>query len=211
MMSSYERRSGRHVIHGHEVSFWRTRLHKSRSYKKLPRSRTRKRRRYLWRKPWGQAHADGRRGHGRFGGPLCSHAPREPQGRHRADPEPGRRGSDPGGDGLRPKGLRGVREPRVRQRRSLRARPIRGAPAVAIKERRTLILVPREAPLSSIMLDNLAKLAHAGVTVLPAMPGFYHNPKEVQQLVDFVVGRILDHLDQEHALYRPWEGPAKRE
>jgi len=85
------------------------------------------------------------------------------------------------------------------------------AAAVAIKERRTLILVPREAPLSSIMLDNLAKLAHAGVTVLPAMPGFYHNPKEVQQLVDFVVGRILDHLDQEHALYRPWEGPAKRE
>ncbi len=85
------------------------------------------------------------------------------------------------------------------------------AAAVAIKEKRTLILVPRETPLSSIMIDNLAKLAHAGVTVLPAMPGFYHNPKEVQQLVDFVVGRILDHLDQEHALYRPWEGPAKRD
>ena len=85
------------------------------------------------------------------------------------------------------------------------------AAAVAIKEKRTLILVPRETPLSTIMLDNLAKLAHAGVTILPAMPGFYLNPKKVQELVDFVVGRILDHLGQEHRLSRPWEGPTKRE
>lgn len=84
------------------------------------------------------------------------------------------------------------------------------AAAVAMKERRTLILVPRETPLSAIMLDNLARLARDGVTILPAMPGFYHKPKEIQELVEFVVGRILDHLGQEHALTRRWGGPANR-
>lgn len=80
------------------------------------------------------------------------------------------------------------------------------AAAVALKEGRTLVLVPRETPLSPIMLENLAKLARAGATVLPAMPGFYNRPESVQDLVDFVVGRILDHLGQKHDLVPPWQG-----
>src|SRR5216117_4524447 len=62
------------------------------------------------------------------------------------------------------------------------------AAAVALKERRPLILVPRETPLALIMLENLLTLSRAGATVLPAMPGFYHRPRSVQDLVDFVVG-----------------------
>jgi 4-hydroxy-3-polyprenylbenzoate decarboxylase len=85
------------------------------------------------------------------------------------------------------------------------------AAAVALKERRTLILVPRDTPLSPIMLENLVKLANAGATILPAMPGFYHRPKTVQQLVDFVVARILDHLGQKQDLVEPWKGlPAEK-
>ena len=85
------------------------------------------------------------------------------------------------------------------------------AAAVALKERRSLILVPRDTPLSPIALENLLKLANAGATVLPAMPGFYHRPKTVQQLVDFVVARILDHLGQKQELVEPWTGmPAKK-
>jgi len=80
------------------------------------------------------------------------------------------------------------------------------AAAVALKEGRTLVLVPRETPLSPIMLENLTRLARAGATVLPAMPGFYNRPKSVQDLVDFVVGRILDHLGQAHSLVPPWQG-----
>jgi 4-hydroxy-3-polyprenylbenzoate decarboxylase len=61
------------------------------------------------------------------------------------------------------------------------------------------------------MLENLVKLANAGATILPAMPGFYHRPKTVQQLVDFVVARILDHLGQKQDLVEPWKGlPAEK-
>ncbi len=81
------------------------------------------------------------------------------------------------------------------------------AAAVALKEDRTLILVPRETPVSAITLENMLKLAHAGATILPASPGFYGRPKEVEDLVDFVVGRILDHLDVEHDLGPRWAGP----
>ena len=80
------------------------------------------------------------------------------------------------------------------------------AASVALKERRRLIVVPRETPLSPIALENLTKLANAGATVLPAMPGFYQRPKSVQQIVDFVVGRILDQLGQKHDLVERWKG-----
>ena len=81
------------------------------------------------------------------------------------------------------------------------------AAAVALKERRKLILVPRETPLSAIALENLLKLARLGVVILPASPGFYGKPAEVSDLVDFVVARILDHLGVEHELGPRWEGP----
>ncbi len=81
------------------------------------------------------------------------------------------------------------------------------AAAVALKEHRTLILVPRETPLSAIALEHMAKLAHLGVTILPASPGFYGKPREVDDLVDFVVARILDHLGVEHELGPRWSGP----
>ncbi|MEX2571937.1 MAG: flavin prenyltransferase UbiX [Gemmatimonadota bacterium] len=65
---------------------------------------------------------------------------------------------------------------------------------VALKERRPLILVPRETPLSLIHLENMVRLTRAGATILPASPGFYHRPQKIEELVDFVVARILDHL-----------------
>jgi 4-hydroxy-3-polyprenylbenzoate decarboxylase len=81
---------------------------------------------------------------------------------------------------------------------------IERAADVMLKERRPLILVPRETPLSVIHLDNLSRLAHMGVTILPANPGFYHRPASVQELVDFVVARILDHLGIDHQLVARW-------
>lgn len=81
---------------------------------------------------------------------------------------------------------------------------IERAADVVLKERRQLVLVPRETPLSVIHLDNLQRLAHMGVTVLPANPGFYHRPQSVQDLVDFVVARILDHLAVPHQLVARW-------
>ena len=75
---------------------------------------------------------------------------------------------------------------------------------VMIKERRTLVIVPRETPLSAIHLENLLALAKLGVVVLPASPGFYGKPQKVSQLVDFVVARILDHLKVEHELGPRW-------
>jgi 4-hydroxy-3-polyprenylbenzoate decarboxylase len=77
---------------------------------------------------------------------------------------------------------------------------------VALKEGRPLILVPREAPLSLIDLRNMTALAEAGATILPASPGFYHRPTTVDQLVDFVAGKILDRLGVEHRLFEPWDG-----
>lgn len=79
----------------------------------------------------------------------------------------------------------------------------RGADVV-IKERGQLIVVPREMPFSSIHLENMLKLSNLGVTIMPAAPGFYHMPKSIQDLVDFVVARILNHLDIEQTLVKPW-------
>ncbi len=84
---------------------------------------------------------------------------------------------------------------------------IQRAASVTLKENRKLVLVPRETPLSIISLENMLKVARAGAMVLPAMPGFYHYPKTVEDLVDFVVARILDLLQIEHELLIPYEGP----
>ncbi|TLZ57745.1 MAG: UbiX family flavin prenyltransferase [Methanobacteriota archaeon] len=81
------------------------------------------------------------------------------------------------------------------------------AAAVALKEHRLLILVPRETPLSAIALENQLKLARLGVVILPASPGFYGTPRRVADLVDFVVARILDQLGVEHAIGVRWAGP----
>lgn len=81
---------------------------------------------------------------------------------------------------------------------------IQRAADVHLKEGRKLILVPRETPLSSIQLANMKTLADAGATVMPAMPGFYHTPRSIQDLIDFVVGRICDHLGIEHKLFKRW-------
>jgi 4-hydroxy-3-polyprenylbenzoate decarboxylase len=75
---------------------------------------------------------------------------------------------------------------------------------VALKERRRLILVPRESPLSAIHLENMLRVTRAGAVVLPASPGFYHGPTSINDLVDFVVARVLDHLGVAHELTRRW-------
>lgn len=75
---------------------------------------------------------------------------------------------------------------------------------VALKERRRIVLVPREAPLSATHLENLLALARKGVTVVPACPAFYHRPERIEDLVDFVVGRTLDQIGVEHDLYQRW-------
>ncbi|MBV9773072.1 MAG: UbiX family flavin prenyltransferase [Gemmatimonadetes bacterium] len=75
---------------------------------------------------------------------------------------------------------------------------------VTLKERRPLILVPRETPLSLIHLENMTRLTRAGATILPAAPGFYSRPETIDELVDFVVARILDHLGVEHRIGRRW-------
>src|SRR3954468_4332197 len=77
---------------------------------------------------------------------------------------------------------------------------------VTLKERRPLVVVPREAPLTRATLAHLLTLADAGATVLPASPAFYHGPTEVAQLVDFVAGKVLDVIGVRHDLYRRWEG-----
>ncbi len=77
---------------------------------------------------------------------------------------------------------------------------------VHLKEKRPLILVPRETPLSLIQIENLHKACQAGATILPASPGFYHGHQSVEDLIDFVVARILDHLNIEHDLIRRWGG-----
>ena len=81
---------------------------------------------------------------------------------------------------------------------------IQRAADVMLKERRPLVLVPRETPFSAIHLENMLKLARAGAVILPANPGFYHHPKSVDDLVDFVVARVLDHLGVAHALMPRW-------
>jgi len=81
---------------------------------------------------------------------------------------------------------------------------IERAADVAIKEGRKLILVPRETPFSPIHLENMLKLSRLGVTIMPAAPGFYHQPETVQDLVDFIVARLLDHLGVEQTLVKRW-------
>ena len=81
---------------------------------------------------------------------------------------------------------------------------IERAADVMLKENRKLILVPRETPFSIIHLENMLKLARSGAVILPANPGFYHHPKTVQDVVDFVVARILDHLGVAHTLMPRW-------
>jgi 4-hydroxy-3-polyprenylbenzoate decarboxylase len=76
---------------------------------------------------------------------------------------------------------------------------------VALKEKGKLILVPRETPVHQIHLRNMLTLAEAGACILPASPGFYHRPQKVEDLVDFVVARILKLLDIENDLVGPWE------
>jgi 4-hydroxy-3-polyprenylbenzoate decarboxylase len=75
---------------------------------------------------------------------------------------------------------------------------------VVLKERRKLILVPRETPLSSIHLENMLKLSREGVVILPASPGFYHRPDAISDLVDFVVARIMDQMGVQHSVGLRW-------
>lgn len=85
---------------------------------------------------------------------------------------------------------------------------IQRAADVHLKEHRKLILVPRETPMSVFQLENMQRAAQAGAIVLPAMPGWYHNVKSVVDLIDFIVARILDHLQVPNSLMQRWsEGP----
>jgi len=80
---------------------------------------------------------------------------------------------------------------------------------VALKERRPLVLVPRETPLNAIHLENMLKLARLGATVLPPVPAFWNRPSSVDEVVDYFVGKILDQFGLEHDLYRRWDQAAK--
>lgn len=81
---------------------------------------------------------------------------------------------------------------------------IERAADVALKERRPLILVPRETPYSQIHLENMLKLTQMGALILPASPGFYQNPQSLQDIIDFIVARILSHLNIPQTLLPPW-------
>lgn len=81
---------------------------------------------------------------------------------------------------------------------------IERAADVVLKERGQLILVPREMPFSAIHLENMLKLSRLGVTIMPAAPGFYHQPQSIDDLIDFVVARILDHLGLEQKIQPKW-------
>ena len=83
---------------------------------------------------------------------------------------------------------------------------IERAADVTLKERRKLVLVPRETPLSAIHLANMLRLTRAGAVIMPAAPGFYHRPRQISDLVDFVVARMLDQLGVEQTLVKRWGG-----
>jgi 4-hydroxy-3-polyprenylbenzoate decarboxylase len=83
---------------------------------------------------------------------------------------------------------------------------IERAADVCLKERTPLVIVPRETPLSAIHLRNLLTLAEAGAMILPAMPGYYHRPQTIAELIDHLVGKVLDQFGIEHDLFRRWEG-----
>lgn len=82
---------------------------------------------------------------------------------------------------------------------------IERAADVVLKERRRLVLVPRETPYSAIHLENMLRVTRAGAVVLPASPGFYHRPGRIEELIDFIVGRVLSHLDVDHDLGPRWQ------
>lgn len=77
---------------------------------------------------------------------------------------------------------------------------------VMMKERRPLIIVPRETPLSTIHLENMLTLSKLGVVMVPAMPGFYHQPKGIEDQIRFIAGKVLDLLGMNHDLYQRWKG-----
>jgi 4-hydroxy-3-polyprenylbenzoate decarboxylase len=79
------------------------------------------------------------------------------------------------------------------------------AAGVTMKESRKLILVPRETPLTSIHLENMLKLSRIGVVILPAMPGFYNRPTNVDEILNHVVGKCLDQFGIEHNLFKRWQ------
>ncbi len=81
---------------------------------------------------------------------------------------------------------------------------IERAADVMLKEKRTLVIVPRETPFSTLHLENMLRLARAGAVILPANPGFYHRPQRVEDLVDFIVARVLDHIGVAHTLTERW-------
>ncbi len=81
---------------------------------------------------------------------------------------------------------------------------IERAADVVLKEGRKLVLVPRETPFSAIHLENMLRLSRAGAIILPPSPGFYHHPKSVEDIVDFVVARVLDQIGVPHALMQRW-------
>jgi 4-hydroxy-3-polyprenylbenzoate decarboxylase len=87
---------------------------------------------------------------------------------------------------------------------------IERAADVALKEKRPLVLVPRELPLSAVHLRNMLRLTLAGAVIIPASPAFYGRPKSIDDLVDFVVARILDHLGVAHEIGRRWDGERAR-
>jgi 4-hydroxy-3-polyprenylbenzoate decarboxylase len=74
-----------------------------------------------------------------------------------------------------------------------------------LKEEKKLIIVPRETPLDLASIENMKKAKLAGATILPAMPGFYQKPKKVEDIIDFIVGRILDQLEIKHSLFKRWK------
>lgn len=77
---------------------------------------------------------------------------------------------------------------------------------VMLKEGRTLVIVPRETPLHAIHLENMLKLSRLGVRLIPAMPAFYHQPKTLEDIIDFLVGKVLDSLSIDHQLFQRWRG-----